>query len=95
MYVARALLTDPLDRDPTVHLYYDNHVPWLAVNDDCPRDRVRRRVRPHGTLQWASNSITLSCRPETVTLQQSCSARSGVASSEAASAFSPVYVNAV
>ena len=37
MYVARALLTDPLDRDPTVHLYYDNHVPWLAVNDDLPK----------------------------------------------------------
>ena len=37
MHVARALFTDPLDRDPTAHVYYDNHVPWLAVNDDLPK----------------------------------------------------------
>jgi len=37
VHVARALFTDALDRDPTVHVYYDNHVPWLTVNDDLPK----------------------------------------------------------
>ena len=37
MHVARALFTDPLDRDPMAHVYYDDHVPWLAVNDALPK----------------------------------------------------------
>jgi hypothetical protein len=36
-HVARALFTDALDRDPAVHVYYDNHVPWLALNDELPK----------------------------------------------------------
>jgi hypothetical protein len=39
MHVARALFADALDRDPTAHVYYENHVPWLSVNDDLPKKR--------------------------------------------------------
>lgn len=37
MHVARALFSDPLDREPMAHVFYDTHVPWLTVADDLPR----------------------------------------------------------
>lgn len=37
MHVARALFTEPLDRDPTAHVFFESHVPWLSVNDDLPK----------------------------------------------------------
>jgi hypothetical protein len=37
MHVARALFTDPLDREPMVHVFYDSHVDWLDVNDALPK----------------------------------------------------------
>lgn len=37
LHVARALFTDPLDREPTAHVFYESHVPWLSFNDDLPK----------------------------------------------------------
>lgn len=37
MHIARALFTDPLDREPSMHVFYESHVPWLSVNDDLPK----------------------------------------------------------
>ena len=37
MHVARALFVDPLDRDPSAHVFYETHVPWLAIEDDLPK----------------------------------------------------------
>ncbi len=37
MHVARALFSDPLDRDPTAHVFYESHVPWLSVADELPK----------------------------------------------------------
>lgn len=37
MHVARALIADPLDRDPSAHVFYETHVPWLQVNDELPK----------------------------------------------------------
>jgi hypothetical protein len=37
MHVARALFVDPLDREPSVHVFYESHVPWLDVNDTLPK----------------------------------------------------------
>lgn len=37
MHVARALFTDPLDKDPTAHVFYETHVPWLEVGDALPK----------------------------------------------------------
>ena len=37
MHVARALFTDPLDREPSAHVFYESHVSWLNVNDDLPK----------------------------------------------------------
>lgn len=37
MHVARALFTDPLDREPTAHVFFETHVSWLNVNDDLPK----------------------------------------------------------
>lgn len=37
MHVARALFTEPLDREPSAHVFYETHVPWLNVADDLPK----------------------------------------------------------
>ena len=36
LHVARALFTDPVDREPQVHVYYDSHVHWAPVGDGLP-----------------------------------------------------------
>lgn len=37
MHVARALLDGALDREPSAHVFYEAHVPWLSVGDDLPK----------------------------------------------------------
>lgn len=37
MHVARALFNDPLDREPSAHVIYESHVPWLDMNDELPK----------------------------------------------------------
>ena len=37
LHIARALFTDPIDREPQVHGYYDTHVVWVTLGDDLPR----------------------------------------------------------
>jgi hypothetical protein len=37
LHVARALFTDPVDREPQAHAYHDSHVSWVALVDDLPR----------------------------------------------------------
>ena len=37
LHIARALFTDPLDREPQVHGYYDTHAAWANVVDDLPK----------------------------------------------------------
>jgi hypothetical protein len=37
MHVARALFSDPLDREPMAHVFFENHVPWLTVADELPK----------------------------------------------------------
>jgi hypothetical protein len=36
-HVARALFSDPLDREPSAHVFYESHVPWLNVGDGLPK----------------------------------------------------------
>jgi hypothetical protein len=36
-HVARALFTQPLDREPSAHVFYESHVPWLDLNDALPK----------------------------------------------------------
>jgi hypothetical protein len=36
-HVARALFADPLDRAPSAHVFYEEHVSWLDVNDALPK----------------------------------------------------------
>lgn len=36
LHVARALFTDPVDRAPQLHAYYDTHVSWARVADELP-----------------------------------------------------------
>jgi hypothetical protein len=31
------LFIDPLDREPSAHVFYESHVPWLQVNDALPK----------------------------------------------------------
>lgn len=37
LHMARANFTDPMDREPQVHGYYDTHVKWFAVTDSLPK----------------------------------------------------------
>jgi hypothetical protein len=37
MHVARALFTDPLDQDPSAHVFFETHVSWLSLNDELPK----------------------------------------------------------
>lgn len=37
MHVARALFEGPLDREPMAHVFFETHVPWLAIKDDLPK----------------------------------------------------------
>jgi hypothetical protein len=39
MYVAVGSLIDPLDREPTDHVSYEERVAWLRVHDDLPTRR--------------------------------------------------------
>jgi hypothetical protein len=54
-HVARALFTDPLDREPSVHVFYESHVPWLHVDDDLPK-----KVSQASQAQSTSASVTAS-----------------------------------
>ena len=37
MHVARAFIAEPLDREPSAHVFYESHVSWLDVNDVLPK----------------------------------------------------------
>lgn len=37
LHIARALFTDPIDREPQEHVYYETHVPWVSISDGLPR----------------------------------------------------------
>ncbi|MBI5279546.1 MAG: GFA family protein [Burkholderiales bacterium] len=36
LHIARALFTEPVDREPQMHGYYDTHVGWFQVADGLP-----------------------------------------------------------
>jgi hypothetical protein len=36
LHIARALFTDPVDRAPQAHAYYDTHVSWVRLADRLP-----------------------------------------------------------
>ncbi len=36
LHIARALFTDPVDREPQAHAYYDTHVSWVTLGDRLP-----------------------------------------------------------
>ena len=35
-HIARALFTQPIDREPSAHVHYDTHVDWASVADNLP-----------------------------------------------------------
>lgn len=42
----RALFTDPVDREPRAHAYFDTHVPWITVADGLPTQPDPDRETP-------------------------------------------------
>ena len=36
-HIARALFTEPIDRAPEMHGYFDTHVEWVCLGDELPR----------------------------------------------------------
>lgn len=45
LHIARALFTDPVDREPQAHGYYDTHVGWVTLGDDLPRKPAPESAR--------------------------------------------------
>lgn len=37
VHIARALIAEPLDREPSAHVFYETHVAWLDVGDALPK----------------------------------------------------------
>jgi hypothetical protein len=37
IHLALAYMDDPIDREPTAHVFYDNRVPWIALGDDLTK----------------------------------------------------------
>lgn len=37
VHVAVACLDGPLDREPQMHVHWDDRVPWVTLGDDCKR----------------------------------------------------------
>ena len=37
VHVARALIDEPLDKEPSAHVFYETHVSWLEVQDALPK----------------------------------------------------------
>lgn len=37
VHVARANFTDPIDRMPQAHVFFDTHVDWVAIEDNLPK----------------------------------------------------------
>jgi hypothetical protein len=60
-YVPVAVLDDPLDRQPTAHVSFEEKVPWLDVADALPRFRAKTDVKCEA-LQLVS-ALTKPDRP--------------------------------
>ena len=45
MHVARATISEALDREPSAHVFFDTHVPWLEVNDTLPKKYPQASVQ--------------------------------------------------
>lgn len=43
MYVTVGSLIDPIDRDPMLHVSWEEHVPWLGMTDALPKHRGKTR----------------------------------------------------
>ena len=37
IHIALAVMDGPVDRDPSVHTYWEEHVPWVQLGDTLPR----------------------------------------------------------
>lgn len=37
LHIARALFTDPVDREPQAHVFFETHADWLTLGDALPR----------------------------------------------------------
>ena len=37
VHIALACIEGPVDREPQVHVFYDQHVPWIHIGDGLPR----------------------------------------------------------
>jgi hypothetical protein len=46
--VTLASMEGPIDRDPQVHVYFDDRAPWIAVDEKLPRLGGQSGVEPLG-----------------------------------------------
>jgi hypothetical protein len=49
IHIARALLPDGMDKEPSAHVFYEEHVPWLSIEDALPK-----KVSQYSTRQGSS-----------------------------------------
>ena len=51
MHIALGCVEGRVDREPQVHVFYDAHVPWVALADDLPkRDRTHAGIAKYQTI---------------------------------------------
>jgi len=37
LHIARSLIEGALDKEPSAHVFFETHVPWLSIEDDLPK----------------------------------------------------------
>jgi hypothetical protein len=55
-HVARALFVDELDREPSAHVFYEAHVPWLTLGDPLPKKSSASSTAPAPAASASSAS---------------------------------------
>jgi hypothetical protein len=46
IHIALAAMDGAIDREPAAHVFYDSHVPWVALGDSLPRRGGASGVEP-------------------------------------------------
>ncbi len=54
VHVARSLIPEDLDKAPSAHVFYEEHVPWLDVSDPLPK-KVSQAYAQQQQAQQSNN----------------------------------------
>jgi hypothetical protein len=57
MHVARSLIQGALDKEPSAHVFFEEHVPWLQINDELPKKVSQAHKAASVTAPADSNDV--------------------------------------